>query len=152
MNYLIHNGSRGRHNRVVRAAQPAHGGHKQYVCKSALRLVRGRPLQVSEATLQEHLDEIREKESQGLLYVTTPQGFLVDLVTLTTVPLAPESPKPNPPLDSAANDPVGGAATALFVGEPPPPETFEMPVPPSVFALENPVSSEEEPAFKKRRK
>jgi len=136
MNYQIHNGSRAIHNRSLRSQMPQHGGHKQYVCKAELRLIRGRPLEVSDLQLQEHLEELQEKQEQGLVYVTTVDGHMVDLLTMEVSPSVPESPRPTPALDSAANDKAGGEVIPRFAGDLPPPKDFEMPVAPSAASLE----------------
>lgn len=140
MNYLIHNGSRARHNRTQRAALPQHGGHKQYVCKGELRLIRGQPLTVNEDQLLEHRDELIEKEAQGLLYVTDTEKRPVNLDTLEVGIVAPASPPADPPLDSVADDKAAGLSFVNSINEPPPPNEFAMPVPPPAAALDVPMA------------
>jgi hypothetical protein len=125
MKYLIHNGTRSRSNRTLRANMPEHGGYKQYVLGH--RLVTGRPIAVTEETLQANLSELREKESCGLVFVTDLHLAPVDLVTLSVGPLPAESPLPAPALDSAANDVPAGMKVEVR-GEAPPPAEFTMPV------------------------
>ena len=139
MDFLIHNGSRSRINRTLRANMAEHGGYKQYVLGNQHRLVSSRPISVSEAVLRAHLDELREKESRGLIFVTDLHLAPVDLTTLQVGELPAESPLPNPPLDSAANDPPAGMAVEVR-GESPPPAEFTMPVeaPHAAFA-NNPI-------------
>jgi hypothetical protein len=138
MNFLIHNGSRATHNRTLRAQQPEHGGHKQYILDANHRLIRGRPLVVTEEKIKEHLSELKVKEGKGLLYVTTEQMIPVDLDTLQPSALpVPASPLPNPPLDSAKNDRLVGDPMLPNRGELPPPAEFTMPVGAPAAALEN---------------
>jgi len=144
MSYLVHNGSRSRTNRMLRAQQPEHGGHKQYVCGNAYRLLRGRPVSLQEADLRTHLEELREKEALGLLYVTLLDGRPFDLTTLTVQEVTPESPKPMPPLDSEANDNNYASDSPMFRGELPPPKEYTMPVEAPTAALQgNPLVQEE---------
>ena len=144
MDFLIHNGSRARSNRTLRATMPEHGGHKQYILDSDHRLVRGRPLQVTEEKLKAHFPELKEKEGKGLIYVTTLQGEPVDLETLKVFPLPPESPLPRPSLDSANNDIPAGEPMGVR-GEAPPPAEFTMPVDAPQAAFENnPLVPEDE--------
>lgn len=138
MDFLIHNGSRSTKNRTLRASMPEHGGHKQYILGSDHRLVRGRPVQVTEEKLKEHLLELKEKEAKGLLYVTDLELVPIDLDTLkrTEVPV-PESPRPNPRLDSAVFDKPSGEPMPMFRGDLPPPVDFTMPVAAPNAAFEN---------------
>jgi len=80
--------------------------------------------------------------------VTTSDGRPVDLATLQVGEERVEGPRPNPPLDSAANDPARGERMSPTRGEPPPPEDFTMPVPPPPAAIEKPV----EPALETEEK
>lgn len=102
--YLVHNTSRSIHTRTLRAAQPTHTGHKQFITSAQLRLVRARPLQITEEQLRDNLEELREKTGRGLLSVSTLDGRKIDLDTFIPeeAPLPPV--KPHPPLDSVAND------------------------------------------------
>lgn len=137
--YLVHNGSRSRSSRTLRALLPEHGGHKQYVMNNQRRLVSNRPLQLSESQLSEYREEFCQKESKGLLYVTTLDGRPVDIATLFSKPVAPESPLPRPRLDSAAYDKPVGTSVGVFRNEPAPPAVFTMPVEPPSAAIDNPV-------------
>lgn len=143
--FLLHNSARSRTNRTTRAQQSAHGGLKQYVCGSEIRIVRGIPAEVSAEDLAKHLPELREKAAQGLVAVTTLEGVSVDLDTFLVTPPAPASPAPRPPLDSAANDKNGGHVMGLARGETAPPKEFTMPVEAPHAALEdNPFAPVEE--------
>jgi len=130
---------------MVRAAQPEHRGHKQYICSSSFRLIRGKPLLVHEGLLKEHMTELLQKEAQGLLYVTTQEGALVDLATLQVLQAPAESPPRQVVLDSAANDKPAGISLSPHAGEPPPPDTFEMPVDPPAAAIDLPIMSAPKP-------
>lgn len=138
MDYLIHNGSRARGNRTLRANMPVHGGHKQYVMDD-FRLVRSRPIQVTKEKLNSHLLELIEKEAQGLLYVTDMELAPVDLQTLNVVgpPLLVEAPIGEFKPDVVANDPPAGRRMSQYGNELPPPKDFEMPVAAPAAALEN---------------
>lgn len=141
MDFLVHNGSRTKTNRALRARSPEHGGFKHYVFNNTQRLISARPLLVTEEKLKQHLEELKEKQAKGLLYVTTPQYEVVDLDTLSIIAApAPEGPKPNPPLDSAARDKQVGWALNSIPQEVPPPAEFVMPVNAPVAALENPIA------------
>ncbi|NBO64657.1 MAG: hypothetical protein EBU88_07405 [Acidobacteria bacterium] len=120
-----------------------HGGYKQYVLGNAHRLVSGRPIPISEETLKLHLEELREKESRGLVYVTDLHNAPVDLVTLKVGESLVESPLPAPRLDSVAHDVFMGT-TSEVRGELPPPAEFMMPVEAPVAAFSNPLSEEPE--------
>lgn len=137
MEYLVHNGSRSTATRMVRASQPRHGGHKQFVCGNDHRLVRGRPVALTEEKLQEHLEELRTKASKGLIYVTTRDGRPFDLADLKPLEARRESPLPNPPLDSAARDINRGSDMTTRPGEPAIPKVFVMPVEPPAAAVDN---------------
>lgn len=138
MEFLLHNGSRSRNTRMLRASQPEHGGHKQYVLGSDHRLVRGRPLRLSEDMVKRHLKELVEKESKGLVYLTTLQLVPVDMATLQVIAEpVPVSPPPAPRLDSAKFDAPSGERMNPTYGESPPPAEFTMPVAAPTAALEN---------------
>jgi len=140
-NYLVHNASRDRHNRTLRATQPVHGGHKQVVMGDR-RLLRNRPIVVSEEELKAHLHELQDKEKLGLVKVTTPNFQPVNLATLEVGEIAAASPPVNKRLDSAANDRPGGQTHFGLPGEKPPPAEFTMPVAPPQAAVDQPLIPE----------
>jgi hypothetical protein len=122
MDYVIHNVSRGRHNRRQRAALPANPRMKQYVGAQQQRLVRGQPLIVSEEMVKRNLEELRAKHAAHMIELRTRDGRLVDLTTLEAAPAAPVEPKPHPQLDSVANDknfamPPGFKFVPPYVGD-----------------------------------
>jgi hypothetical protein len=82
---------------------------------------------------------LTRKESEGLLYVTTLDGRVIDLATLSPKQSVLESPKPNPRMDSVAFDKNQGVQVAHHRGEAPPPVEFVMPVAPPPAALDVPV-------------
>lgn len=102
--FAIHSTVRARSTRIVRAQSPTHKGLIQFLGGGVLRLVRGRPLLVTETLLRDHFDEIRAKAAQGLIEVRTPDGRCVDVVTLQPKTASVVPPQPRQPLDSAAND------------------------------------------------
>jgi hypothetical protein len=105
--YYLWNMSRDVRTRVVRANNPTHGGMRQFI-GGTHRLIRGRPLIVSEDVMLRHIEEIKQKNSMGMLEVKTPDGRLVDLQTLEPAPAAAIPPKPAPLQDSIANDDTWG--------------------------------------------
>lgn len=102
--YQIQNTTREMSTRIQRYGQPTHNRLKQYVLKSQRRLVRGRPVLVTEEELQDNLEELREKSHDGILEVRTMDGRLVDLDTLNVAPVPPTMPSPSFPLDSVTRD------------------------------------------------
>jgi hypothetical protein len=77
--YLIHNTARSPKTRGVRSGNATHRGLKQHVLGSQRRLVRGRPVSLTEDELLVHLEELQGKAKVGLLEVRTSDGRLVDL-------------------------------------------------------------------------
>lgn len=136
--YKIHNGARDVTTRATRASNATHRGLKQYIPIGQQRLLRGRPIVVTEEQLNEKLLELRGLEAAGLIYVTTLDERVVDLSTLTAAPSV-IPPRPNFPLDSAANDKRGGNERMDMYNDPPPVSTFEMPVAPPQAAVADPV-------------
>lgn len=146
MNFKVHNGARDTATRTQRAERPTHGGLKQFIMNGQRRLVRGRPVQISLEQLEQHIEDFRAKEKQGILYVTTMDDRVVNLYD-DLLPAAPAVPAPNPrpapPLDSANNDVRTGHNMNPFPREPAPPKEFTMPVEPPVAATEdNPLVPE----------
>lgn len=104
MEYLIHSVARGRGNRTARAGLPQNPRMKQYIGASQSRLVRARPLVVSEKMVMDNITELRTKAAAHVLELRTRDGRLVDLETLTPGRAPPSPPLPHPLLDSVAND------------------------------------------------
>lgn len=150
MHFKVHNGARDVETRTQRAARATHGGLTQYIMNGSRRLVRGRPVVVSEEELKRHLPELVKLEAEGILYATTMDELQVVNLALAAgdlkVEAAVEPPKPVPvvtpsmPLDDAAKDKAVGVPMASN-NEPPPPEHFEMPVPAPVAATDTPVAA-----------
>jgi hypothetical protein len=115
--YFVHNAARSRHNRSLRAAAASHQGLKQYIGGGQHRLIRGRPVALTEEKLKEYLDELKEKFAAGLIHVTTTDGHHVDLETLEVVKGIPSPPMPSFPTDSAANDKPWGEKIPPYVGD-----------------------------------
>jgi hypothetical protein len=144
--FLIHSTVRGRHNRTQRAAQPAHHRFKQYIGDQQLRLIRGRPLALTEEAFQKALPEIKAKAALGILEVRTPGGERIDLETLQPVaPAAPSAPLPNPPADSIANDQPWGETIPRYAGDEPDPGAPQE-EPKLLSGLESTEEDEEPPA------
>lgn len=114
--YAVHSTVRGRHNRTLRAQSPVHHTLTQHLAGGDYRLVRGRPVQLTEEKFQLLLPELREKAAAGILEVKTLDGRLVDLTTLETSTLPAPVPAPHPPLDSIANDKPAGNPMPQFPG------------------------------------
>lgn len=105
MYYNVHNSTKDPALRTLRASRPTHDGHKQFITKAQIRLIRNRPVRLSEEQLLSNLAELKEKAAQGLLVVKTIDGRPVNLDTLTPgVKAVPADVRPNPPPDSVAND------------------------------------------------
>jgi hypothetical protein len=104
--YVLQSTVRGRHNRTKRASVPGRQPFVQRIAGGRILVRRARPARITEAVLLAHLDEIKLAVARHQLVVTTNDGKPVDLETLTAgAPAAAASPRPNPPLDSAKNDP-----------------------------------------------
>lgn len=102
--YLLCNTTRGRMNRTLRAQQPVHHRLKQYVAGGKYRVIRGRPIVLTEREITRHAEEIGAKIASGVFELRTRDGRLVDFKTGRSSPMPPTPPLPNPPLDSIAND------------------------------------------------
>jgi len=127
--YLVHNGARDPETRTQRAQNAQHRGLKQFIPIGQQRVLRGRPVMVTKQQLAEHIKAMQALQDAGVIYVTTMDGRVVDLYTGNTQGPAVEPPKPNSPLDSAANDKAGGQDKLNQYGmESPPPAEFKMPV------------------------
>lgn len=103
--YKVHSGVRKVHTRLQR--KKAAGRHRfvQRLAGGDIVVRRVRPATITGTQLRQHLAEFKRARDEGRAEVRTPTGQLVDLDTLKPVaglPAAP--PKPEPPLDSAAND------------------------------------------------
>lgn len=114
--YGVYNTVRGRQNRSQRAAAPIHHRLKQVVGVEQSRVVRGRPLIITEDRLLRDIDELKMKSRLGVLEVRTLDGRKFDLETLTAVSAGPSAPLPNPPLDSISNDLPAGIPMATLPG------------------------------------
>jgi hypothetical protein len=115
--YFVHNAARSRHNRSLRAAGATHQGLKQYIGGGQHRLIRGRPVALTEEKFQEYLPELKEKLAAGLIHVKTADGHHIDLETLEVAKGIPSAPLPKFPLDSAANDKPWGEKIPPYVGD-----------------------------------
>ena len=70
-----------------------------------LRLVRGRPIQVTESVIRTLHAELIAKEQLGILHVATPAGLRVDLATMAVIEKEPATvPLYQRPLDSIDRD------------------------------------------------
>ena len=102
--YVVHVVSHSKHNRTERANLPKNPRKRQYVGDAQMRVVRGRPIVVSEEYLQKNLESLRKQAAAHCIEVRTPDGRRVDLATMQIEAAPPVQPLPNMPLDSLAND------------------------------------------------
>ena len=103
--FLICNSTRGRANRTLRAQQAKHHPLRQHLGGGKYRIIRGRPITLTESEVMTHIKEIREKVLSGALEIRTQDGRLVDVETGEPMTdLQKSMPLPNPPMDSIAND------------------------------------------------
>jgi len=103
--FAVHSMVRSRFNRTQRAQAPQHARFKQHVGSEQRRLLRNRPMLITEEVLKRDRDELLEMQKTGILEVRTLDGRLLDLETLQIGPAAPaENPRSSPVLDSVAND------------------------------------------------
>jgi hypothetical protein len=144
MPYAIHNVTRGRHNRTQRAAAAQHPRFKQHIGPGQVRLLRGRPLILSDDALQAHLEELRTKVAAGLVEVRTLDGRKVDLATLAAGPAPATPPLPRPPEDSIANDKPWGQRMPMHEGDLPDDPSIEPKLPALVAAAEDEDDAEED--------
>jgi len=129
--FLVHNTVRGRHNRTLRAQSPVHGGMRQHI-GGEHRLVRGRPLELTQKGLERHMKELLEKEKLGLIEVKTRDGRRIDLSTGHIVGGPPPAVNavPNIRPDSVAHDVnLGGHIMTQFPGDVPVQDTDPNKVP-----------------------
>lgn len=103
--YLLTNVTRGRNNRTARVAVPGRIPFVQRIAGGRIIVRRARPARITEAVLKANLPEIAKLVALQTIVVKTLDGKVVDLETLGVAKtVAPPSPPPNPPLDSAKND------------------------------------------------
>lgn len=115
--YAIHSMARSRFNRVERAQLPQRARMKQYVGDQQFRLVRNRPVIMSEEMVLANLEELKEKTAGHLIKVATLDGRDVDLSTMQAAPKPATEKKPEFPLDSMANDKPWGIPMEPFGGD-----------------------------------
>lgn len=103
--FAVHSMVRSRFNRTQRATAPQHARFKQHVGSDQRRLLRNRPLLITEDALKRDAAELLELQKTGLLEVRTLDGRPLDLETFQIGMAVPaENPRPSPILDSVAND------------------------------------------------
>jgi hypothetical protein len=126
---------------------------KQYLFSGQHRLVRGRPLRITEEFLLANLDELKEKNKAGLIYVTLGNLTPFDLEKMASVAVVVRPAAPNFRPDSINNDLPVGLPVSRY-GDSPPPDTFDMPVPPPDAAFgdeeDEPAVEEDEPAVEEK--
>lgn len=113
MDYYLHNTSRSVHTRAQRYSAPQHGGAKQFFKES--RVLRGRPVLITDAEILAHLNELKDKAAVGLIEVRSADGRKLDLSTLQLEGKVTPSPLlPHPVLDSVKNDKPSGVPMPIY--------------------------------------
>lgn len=108
-------------SRTLRRQQPTRHRFKQYLFSDpSKRILRNRPVRITAEDLVKNFDELQAKEACGILAVHTLDGRRLDLASLRDGILSlsakvPSDTKPNPPLDSIANDTPTGIAMSQFI-------------------------------------
>lgn len=108
-------------SRILRRQQPTRHRFKQYLFSDpSKRILRNRPVRITAADLVKNFAELEAKEACGILAVHTLDGRRLDLASLREGILSlsakvPSETKPNPPLDSIANDTPAGIPMAQFI-------------------------------------
>jgi hypothetical protein len=117
--FYIHNTTRHPATRDLRRS--LHGPEsstKNLFIGGILRLVRGRPVAVSEAFVRQHQAELADKEAKGLLAVYTHNSLRIDLSTLEVkknarvevLPPPEEQEEEAPQEDASLEDTAVGAS------------------------------------------
>lgn len=114
--FAIHNTVRGRTNRTQRAASAVHHRLVQRLGPSQARVRRGRPVILTEDAFLAQLDEIKQKVALGVIEVRSLDGRLVDLDTLEPAVPVVIPRRPEPVMDSAANDKPAGEKMGMYPG------------------------------------
>lgn len=95
--YYVHNTTRNPATRHLRRAVPGpESSTKNLFIGGVLRVVRGRPMPITEKFLRQHRKELADKEAKGLLAVYTHNSLRVNLETIEPVPNSPPPPAPEP--------------------------------------------------------
>lgn len=103
--FHVHSLVRSQETRVQRAQAARRPRFKQMLGGGLIRLVRKRPVPVARPLIEKLRRELLEKEKEGILKVTLPDGRRVDITTLKPLELKKKlAPKPQPKQDSAADD------------------------------------------------
>lgn len=112
MVYYIHNTSRTVENRLRRYESASHRGLLQFI--GGVRIVRGRPVEVTEDFYIKHIDEISKAVKACVIKVCTPSGAEVDVATGVPKRAEKVAPLPNFVPDSVVNDPPSGIPTPIY--------------------------------------
>ncbi len=112
MDYYIHNTSRSVSTRAQRYTAATHRGLVQFL--DGFRILRGRPLVLSEENFIKNIDAIKAGVVRGQLEVRTADGRLVNVNTGDVSEPAKSPPLPVEVLDSAKNDKPSGIAMPLY--------------------------------------
>jgi len=116
MDYYIHNTSRSVSSRTQRYSAPTHRGLVQFL--DGFRILRGRPLVLTEEAFIKNIDAIKAGVLRGQLDVRTADGRRVDPNTGDVSAPAKTPPLPVVVLDSAKNDKPSGVAMPIYPNGP----------------------------------
>lgn len=114
MVYYVHNTSRSITNRVKRYEAASHRGLVQFL--DGQRVIRGRPLALSEPSFIKNIDALKLAVAAGYLEVRTADGRVINLDTGEPGAAAASPPLPITVLDSVKNDPPSGAPMPIYPG------------------------------------
>jgi hypothetical protein len=160
--FQIHNMTRSQETRKGRVAVTRERSRTVLMLGGgSIRVMRNRPLPVTESTVRRLHAELVSKVNIGAAKVTTATGELVDIKTLKPVAPAPkgvEGPKPHPKLDSVADDiPAGNKMPQMLGGVPegvsmPTPAVGEQAIPDGEEPFDEPTSEEKSSPGKRYRR
>jgi hypothetical protein len=120
--FFVHSATRSVNTRTTRAKAAGHPRLIQFLWGDASkRVVRGRPVRLTAKEVFDHIDELIAKEAAGSIVVLTADRRCLDLQAVKRGEFAAAepgatAPRPNPPLDSAANDKPAGELMPQYMG------------------------------------
>jgi len=99
--FYVVNTVRSVHTRLARFQSPERHRFKQFILGGTTRLVRARPVPITEEQLEEHFEELKAKQKSGAVQVRhdTSDGPLFDFTKKVKKEKAPKpkaAPKPEP--------------------------------------------------------
>lgn len=96
--YYVVNAVRSVHTRLARAQAPERHRFKQFILGGSVRLLRNRPVSISEEQLIAFKDELKAKVDSGAILIRegSPQGPIVNM-DVKEEPIKEEAPKEEKP-------------------------------------------------------